>query len=131
MKKLYRKQRAFFRIKKGNNNFNKTKSLGIFGSFTSLLGIIGLHNVCHLVCEGLIAFLAIFGIIVVGMPLAFLQNYSFFFSFIGFASANFAISLFVYNKFFCSMKISRKQIFWLIFNFFVLSVSIVGISGNL
>ncbi len=113
------------------SNNGKTKALGIFGSLSGSLGIIGLHNVCHLVCSGLIAGLAIFGIIVVGMPLAFLQNYSFIFSITGLASSGIALILFSYYKFSCSMKFSRSQKFWLVLNSVVLVVSIFGVSGNL
>ena len=46
---------------------------------TSTATLISAHNVCHSLCLGLIAFLAAFGIVLTGMPLAFLQDYNIYF----------------------------------------------------
>lgn len=46
---------------------------------SSTATLISAHNVCHSLCMGLIAFLAVFGIVIVGMPLAFLQDYNIYF----------------------------------------------------
>ena len=46
---------------------------------SSAATLISAHNVCHSLCMGLIAFLAVFGIVIVGMPLAFLQDYNIYF----------------------------------------------------
>ncbi len=39
--------------------------------------IISAHNVCHTLCLGIIAFLAVFGIVITGMPLGFLAGWLF------------------------------------------------------
>lgn len=103
---------------------NKATPLGIFGTASSSLGIVGLHNVCHVACEGLIAFLAILGITLVGMPLAFLQDYSLFLSAMGLVSAIFGL------YFYYIMRNCNRRKFWLAFNFIVLIFSIIGIAGN-
>lgn len=120
--------------KKKNNKkkgIAETKFLGIFGSMSSGLGIIGLHNVCHIVCEGLIAVLAIIGITIVGMPLAFLQDYSFLFGLMGLFSASAAILIFVWTKLAHKMKTGKRQLMWLSFNIIVLALSIVTVGGAL
>ncbi len=119
-----------FRMKKNKNNTNETKPLGILGGLSSGLGFAGLHNVCHTLCQGIIISLAIFGITVVGMPLAFLQDYSLFFSIMGLVSASTAIFIFYWTKIRCSMKKNKKDWFWFAFNFFILIASTVGIIGN-
>ncbi len=52
-----------------------TERLSSGGSIISgILGFLGGYQVCHSVCLVLISLLSIFGIVVVGMPLAFLQT---------------------------------------------------------
>ncbi|HLE07278.1 MAG TPA: hypothetical protein VI933_01495 [archaeon] len=55
------------------------KKLRIASIASSTATLISAHNVCHSLCMGLIAFLAVFGIAIVGMPLAFLQEYNIYF----------------------------------------------------
>lgn len=55
------------------------KRIGAFAGSSGIIAIAGLHNACHAICTGLIAFLAIFGIYLYGMPLAFLQDYNLYF----------------------------------------------------
>ena len=105
------------------------KTFGILGGFSSGLGIIGLHNVCHVVCEGVIVFLAVFGIAIVGMPLAFLQDYSLFFSVMGMVSAASGIAFYLWTRKTC--KMTKKQNFWLVLNIFVLMISTYGIMGGI
>lgn len=115
---------------KKDGETGKMKISGIFGSVSGGLGIAGLHNVCHVLCQGAIVFLAIFGITVAGMPLAFLQDYSLFFSIMGAVSASVAILIFYWTKVRCQMEKNRRDWFWLTFNFIVLGISAIGIGGN-
>ncbi len=109
----------------------KTKTTGIVGSVSSGLGIAGLHNVCHTICQGIVVFLAVFGITVVGMPLAFLQDYSLLFSTMGLISGAAGVFIFYWFKVRCSMKKTKKDWFWFAFNFFVLIISATAIISGL
>lgn len=109
----------------------ETKRIGIFGGVSGGLGILGLHNVCHAACEGLIVFLAVFGIALTGMPLLFLQDYSLFFSIMGIASATFAISYYLWKKKTCRMAFNKRQNFWFVFNILVFMISIFTLYTNI
>ena len=52
------------------------KMIGAVNTTSGVAGIISAHNVCHILCLGLISFLSIFGVVVSGMPLGFLQDYN-------------------------------------------------------
>ena len=52
----------------------KTRLLGLSGSASGAASVLGSWQVCHTVCLGLIALLAVFGITLVGMPLLFLTK---------------------------------------------------------
>jgi hypothetical protein len=52
----------------------KEKLIGSTGSVSGFASILGSWQICHNVCLGLIALLAVLGITVVGMPLAFLTT---------------------------------------------------------
>lgn len=57
------------------NGGSRSKFLGIFGGTSSGLGAFGAaHSVCHYTCQAVIALLALAGISVAGMPLAFLLD---------------------------------------------------------
>lgn len=112
------------------NEIKETKKIGIFGGFSGGLSILGLHNICHAACEAVIVFLAVFGIVVTGMPLLFLQDYSLFFSIMGIFSAGVAIAYFVWKKMTCNMIFSRRQNFWVVFNALVLAVSFASLFAN-
>lgn len=113
------------------NKDDKTKVTGVVGGISSALGIAGLYNVCHTICEVLIAALAVFGITVVGMPLAFLQKYVIPFSIMGLLSSSVGIGMFYWTKVHCKMKKTKKDWLWLIVNVIVFVVSITGIIGGL
>ncbi len=121
------------KIKKprGKNEIKETKSIGIFGGVSGGLGILGLHNICHVACEVVIVFLATFGIVVTGMPLLFLQDYSLFFSIMGLASASVAIGFYMWKKKTCKMKFTGSQNFWLAFNIFVMVASFISLYANI
>ncbi len=61
------------------NKKSENKKLRAASIASSTATLISAHTVCHSLCMGLIAFLAVFGIIIVGMPLAFLQDYNIYF----------------------------------------------------
>lgn len=52
----------------------KEKIVGRLGSVSGVTSVLGSWQVCHNVCLGIIALLAIIGITIVGMPLAFLTK---------------------------------------------------------
>lgn len=52
----------------------KEKLIGATGSVSGVASIMGSWQVCHNICLGIVALLAILGITVVGMPLAFLTK---------------------------------------------------------
>ncbi len=52
----------------------KEKIIGATGSVSGVASILGSWQICHNVCLGIIALLAILGITVIGMPLAFLTK---------------------------------------------------------
>ncbi len=52
----------------------KEKLVGITGSISGLTSFIGSWQVCHNICLGIIAFLSILGITIIGMPLLFLTK---------------------------------------------------------
>lgn len=64
------------------------------GSTTGSLGIS--FAACHTICQAAIAFLAVFGIAVAGIPLAFLGKYGTPFLLLGLAS--FGFSIYLYKK---------------------------------
>jgi len=110
-------------------NLKRQKVLGSLGLTSAGLGIISLHNVCHIACEGLIVVLAVIGITLVGMPLAFLQQYTLFFAIMGIISSILGISLYLVTRRHC--KMTRKNNFWFIINLVVLTASIISIGGVL
>ncbi len=111
-------------------NDDKMKATGIIGSFSSILGVAGLYNVCHTICQVLIAVLAIIGITVTGMPLAFLQNYRLPFSILGLLSSSFGMGFFYWTKVHCKMKKTKRDWFWLMLNVAVFVISITVIVGG-
>ena len=52
----------------------KEKIIGTTGSISGAASILGSWQICHNICLGIIALLAILGITVVGMPLLFLTK---------------------------------------------------------
>lgn len=103
------------------------KVLGGLGLTSSGLGIVSLHNLCHIVCEGAIAILALVGITLVGMPLAFLEQYTFLFAMMGIISSVIGISFYMMTRRHC--KMTRKNNFWFAINIIVLVISVVSIGG--
>ncbi len=76
----------------------KIKALGVFGGAFAGLGALGAFGACHTLCQIAIAFLAIFGITVIGMPLAFLQEPIFIIIFTSIGVASIALSVRMYLK---------------------------------
>jgi hypothetical protein len=77
----------------------KAKALGALSGASGSLGFLGsLHNACHIICEAAIAFLALFGIAVYGMPLMFLQDYAVYFWAMAVAFVAPTALLYAYNK---------------------------------
>lgn len=74
------------------------KKLCAVGATFGGLGAAGAFGACHAACQGLIAFLAIFGIVVVGMPLAFLQEPLFVVLFSAIGVVSVGASLYLYRK---------------------------------
>ncbi|MBI5332247.1 MAG: hypothetical protein HZB65_01615 [Candidatus Aenigmarchaeota archaeon] len=70
------------------------KIIGAVNATSGAAGIISAHNVCHIACLGLISFLSMFGVVVSGMPLGFLQDYNLLFWSMG--AGFLAISLVLY-----------------------------------
>ena len=103
------------------------KILGSLGLTSAGLGIVSLHNVCHLVCEGAIVILALVGITLVGMPLAFLQQYTLLFAIMGIISSVIGISFYMITRRHC--KMTRKNNIWFVINIVVLVISVVSIGG--
>jgi ABC-type Na+ efflux pump permease subunit len=103
------------------------KVLGSLGLTSAGLGIVSLHNVCHLVCEGAIVALALIGITVVGMPLAFLQEYTLLFAIMGIISSAIGISFYLLAR--SHHRMTKKNKFWFVVNIVVLVASIVSIGG--
>jgi hypothetical protein len=52
----------------------KEKLVGISGSVSGGLSVLGSYQVCHNVCMGLISLLTVLGITIAGMPLLFLTK---------------------------------------------------------
>lgn len=52
----------------------KEKIIGATGSVSGATSILGSWQICHNVCLGIVAFLGVLGITVVGMPLVFLTK---------------------------------------------------------
>ncbi len=88
MKKLYNKIKA------------KVTGLGAVGGIFGSIGALGAFGVCHTICQATIAFLATFGITVIGMPLAFLQEPIFYipFAIIGVASLSGSVYLYIRHR---------------------------------
>lgn len=105
----------------------RQKILGSLGLTSAGLGIVSLHNVCHLVCEGAIVILALVGITLVGMPLAFLQQYTLLFGIMGIISSFFGISFYLLTR--THMKMTKKNKFWFVVNIVVLVASIISIGS--
>jgi len=87
----------------------KEKFIGLAGSASGITSILGSWQVCHNLCLGIIAILAIFGITVIGMPLLFLTKVALPFWII--AVSLFLFILYIYFKKHC---ISSKL---MLFNF--------------
>jgi len=60
----------------------KTIGLATGGVAVTGVGALGVFGLCHLACQAVIAALAVFGITVVGMPLAFLNKPQFYIPFL-------------------------------------------------
>lgn len=52
----------------------KEKLAGIAGSVSGIASVLGSWQVCHTICLAIVALLAVIGITIVGMPLAFLTT---------------------------------------------------------
>ncbi len=52
----------------------KEKLIGATGSVSGVASIMGSWQICHNICLGIVALLAVLGITVIGMPLAFLTK---------------------------------------------------------
>lgn len=52
----------------------KEKAIGATGSISGIASVLGSWQVCHNVCLGIIAVLAVMGITIIGMPLDFLTK---------------------------------------------------------
>jgi len=52
----------------------KEKFIGASGSISGVASVLGSWQVCHNICLGIIAFLSVIGITLVGMPLLFLTK---------------------------------------------------------
>lgn len=65
---------AVAEIKKAAKKSWKEKVLGASGSVSGTASILGSWQICHNVCLGIIAVLAVLGITVTGMPLLFLNK---------------------------------------------------------
>jgi hypothetical protein len=52
----------------------KEKIIGTTGSISGAASVMGSWQICHNICLGIVALLALLGITVVGMPLAFLTR---------------------------------------------------------
>ena len=61
------------------NQKSENKKLRHASIASSAATFVSAHTVCHSLCTAAIAFLAVFGIVIVGMPLAFLQDYNIYF----------------------------------------------------
>ncbi len=59
--------------------------------------IISAHNVCHTLCLGIIAFLAVFGIAITGMPLGFLLDYNIYFWFMALGTLAVMLAMIIKN----------------------------------
>ncbi|MBI2971817.1 MAG: hypothetical protein HYY37_05350 [Candidatus Aenigmarchaeota archaeon] len=64
--------------KRGKKTY-KERFVGIFSGISGSLSFLGGWQVCHNLCLGIIAALALIGITFVGMPLLFLTQYAVFF----------------------------------------------------
>ncbi len=77
----------------------KGKLAGIFGGTSIGLGALGAFGVCHTVCTAAISALAVFGIVVGGMPLfgpmQFLEKYNYIFLTLGAISLAISIYWFI------------------------------------
>lgn len=83
----------------------KSKLAGIFGGASIGAGALGAFGVCHNICLGIIAILAVFGIAVSGMPFAkpflFLEKYSWIFISIGAVSLLGSLFMYVRHRRMC------------------------------
>jgi len=88
MRKLYNRIKA------------KVAALATLGSAFIGIGALGAFGVCHTICEVAIAALAVFGITVIGMPFAFLQDPKFYVPFlvVGVASIAGSVYLYIHNR---------------------------------
>ena len=83
----------------------KEKFIAAAGSVSGIISILGSWQVCHNLCLGVLAFLSILGITVIGMPLMFLTKIALSFWII--AASLLLITLFIYFRKKC---ISHKLI---------------------
>ncbi len=86
MKKLYKRIKA------------RVIALGAFGGVLGGVGALGAFGVCHSICVAAIGLLALFGITVIGMPFAFLQEPVFYIPFFVVGLASIAGSIYLYIK---------------------------------
>lgn len=90
------------RNKRKDKNVKYEKILNFTSSLSGIMGFLGGYQVCHNICLGLIAFLSLIGITLVGMPLLFLTKVAVPFWIAAFFL--FLISLFFYFKSKCISK---------------------------
>ena len=64
-------------------NSKSSKGIAAANAAVGGMSIVSSYNVCHSLCMSVIALLSVFGIIVTGMPLAFLTQYQIYFWSIG------------------------------------------------
>lgn len=76
----------------------KEKIIGMTGSISGITSILGSWQVCHSICLGIIALLAIIGITVAGMPLFFLTKVAVPFWIVAFILLLIIIGLYIKKK---------------------------------
>ncbi len=74
-----------------------TKGIAAANAAVSSMSIISSYNICHSLCMSVIALLSVFGIIVAGMPLAFLTQYQIYFWLIGSVILAVAVGLYIWK----------------------------------
>lgn len=62
----------YFKVKMIRNL--KERIIGLTGSASGITSVLGSWQICHNICLGIVAFLAVLGISIVGMPLIFLTK---------------------------------------------------------
>lgn len=98
-------------MKRVKKYFLRIKALGVFGGAFAGLGAVGAFGVCHTLCQAVIAALAVFGITIIGMPLAFLQEPFFITLFTAIGAVSIGMSIYMYLKMKgkCGIKKSKRR----------------------